>query len=244
MLASCRAPDYVLEANVHIVLRLLVRLHMGSISQVKLTAVPSYQSTVCVYSFAQELRLRKRVNLKTIDDVAELAKAELERLRKLAKAVVDGNQGGVAGSSGVQPGTGGGQPAKKAKHSEAVIEVFADESRLAKKGVVDDICIRFILWGNSQKVQLAGVLRLLLPLRSCFRGQSQNSPKSLVFEASSCIKPIHVKQTKAGVLRCIGCCLILPGVLALDSFGFIGRWELQRVLCSAAFLFSVKLRAT
>jgi hypothetical protein len=108
---------------------------------------------------AQDLKPKKRLNLKTYDMILELGKKETARLKAVAAALAAG--GGTPGQKAKAGSMEAGPSAKKAKGADApMIEIIGDEGRGTKRSCVDEICINYILWGHSQKPQLAGVLRL------------------------------------------------------------------------------------
>ncbi len=131
--------------------------------------------------------MNKRLNLKTIADVAELARLENHRLRQIAKAVVTGVGAEGAGSGGSGPG---GPPKKPPSKAEAAVEVFSgEEHRSVKKSASDDICVSFILCGNSQQVQIAGVLGLRSSLHEGVLVRIPKTTKSFDFEAKRRSRP-------------------------------------------------------
>jgi hypothetical protein len=118
----------------------------------------------------QELKPKKRLGMKSFECINAIAAKEKARLAALATARSAQGEAGKklrAGLALVQ----GAPPAKKARveTGSASIEVIGDESRSTKKSVVDDVDISYILWGNSQKIQLAGVL----PSGFCYRSISK-----------------------------------------------------------------------
>ncbi len=92
--------------------------------------------------------------IKSFAEMQVLAELANVRKRKLLEA---GTTPADVGSK--IRASSGGPDAKKSKSTtdKVVVEVLGDESRIVKKSCVDDINISFILWGNSQKVQMAGV---------------------------------------------------------------------------------------
>jgi hypothetical protein len=171
----------------------------------------------------QSTKPKFRVNMKTLEEIKAIATTEKERLSKNAlvaggvgkdgqklRAVMAGQQGALASASKSKPGL----------RSEGVVEVYGDESRTTK-GVVDSICITYILWGNSQKVQLAGVGASIPVHRETFSGPNTYSQLSgQGFRAAACD---FAGRTFT---------FTLPGPLKLKSYGFCirlaratGQWQ-------------------
>ncbi len=101
--------------------------------------------------------------IKSLEDVKELASLEDSR-RKKAAVVLSGDgkiatklRADLVPQSTIRAG------GKAAELSGTVIELIGDESRAGKRSAADSIIVPHILWGVSQKVQLAGV-----PCSACF----------------------------------------------------------------------------
>ncbi len=98
--------------------------------------------------------------MKSLEEVKEIAIIEKNRLDKLGLVV-----GGV-GAEGKRLRTSmessaGSKKTAKGDGTSVVLEVHGEEARTgSKKSAVNDISVVFILWGHSQKTQLAGVTAL------------------------------------------------------------------------------------
>ncbi len=111
----------------------------------------------------QEFSGKAVARIKTISQIAELARLEKVRLEKLAAAASAAGEAGQKLRASAAAATT--PAAKKAirKGGDLVVEVFGDDAR-GEKTAAKDISIPYIMWGNSQKPQLAGVATLLLTL--------------------------------------------------------------------------------
>ncbi len=95
--------------------------------------------------------------MKTLPQIAKLAAEERLRLEKQAALVGESSAAGQKARAAAA-GPASATVTEKAKiGGEVVVEIFGEESRAVKRCAADEISVPFILWGNSQKVQLAGV---------------------------------------------------------------------------------------
>jgi hypothetical protein len=113
---------------------------------------------------SQDLRPKRRPHAKTWEDIEELVSKEHKRVRERAAKQIggasagDGEQVSLILAGGVREGTP--KKAKKpvAKDAASITEIFDDDAKRTKPGgVLGDIDFEYIMWGYSQKVQLAGV---------------------------------------------------------------------------------------
>ncbi len=112
----------------------------------------------------KDMKPKRMAKLKTIAQLNAMVKQEKEKLAKLA--AIAGGDGEEAQKlrAGMASNQTSGRKGRVA--GEIACEIIGDESRV-KKTAADDISIPFILWGNSQLVQLAGVGTLLVLVRTC-----------------------------------------------------------------------------
>ena len=113
---------------------------------------------------SQDMKAKKRMGLKCIADLEQMAADEKLRLKRVAAVVGgDGSEAKRFRAGGATKDSKESKSAsKKAGNSVVVIEIV-DEAKGPRKSAVDDISIPYILWGHSQKIQLAGVARSACP---------------------------------------------------------------------------------
>ena len=129
---------------------------------------------------AQGKRDNKFSALQTLDELTAMVDQETKNLAKRAAKVALGQEcsAGSAAVTGslVLASSGKGQSTtpqkgsrgrKHATDAYSAIEIVEGSS---KKTALNDINLAFIMWGHSQKVQVAGVLVLAvrLPISACF----------------------------------------------------------------------------
>jgi hypothetical protein len=95
----------------------------------------------------------RKVKVLTLDEIAEAVEEEHERVRVRAFAIAAGSAGGTEAPTekGRRRNAGGG----------VIVEVAGIDSFAGKKSAAQNIDVEYLLWGFSQKVQLAGVSSLV-----------------------------------------------------------------------------------
>jgi hypothetical protein len=110
-----------------------------------------------ISSVAQEMKPKKRMAMKTLEEIGKIAAIERARLLKHGQVIAGEGPDGKRFRSSLVGNEG---PSKKpAKDGSVHIEIFGDGARGSsdKQAAVDKINVNYILWGHSQKTQLAGV---------------------------------------------------------------------------------------
>lgn len=113
---------------------------------------------------SQDLRPKRRPHAKTWEDIEELVSKEHKRVRERAATQIggasagDGEQVSLILAGGVREATPKKAKKPAAKDAASITEIFDDDAKRTKPGgVLGDIDFEYIMWGYSQKVQLAGV---------------------------------------------------------------------------------------
>jgi hypothetical protein len=116
--------------------------------------------------FSEGGRANKFRVLKTLVEIGALAEKQIDFTQKKAGEVKNGiadNGGGLKRKDGCRAGKDG----KKGRHGTKDVDFEIDGPTSSRHAALDALNFPYILWGHSQKVQLAGVLALAQRVQAC-----------------------------------------------------------------------------